>query len=254
MFRKLLAVASLLLVSAAARADISAYVEPVYEGFLFERWTTYVFCYDLMVEITGEDAWTVAGGVELDEPWITLTGGRFFQYPFPGVPGEPPPCDPAPCYDWLYDSFYTAPPCWPNTDEPCMGPQFAYGPYDTDTELVAAWFWVPDGNDYPGNFTIARFTIIPQAPAWEANIDILVGSREVVPPIRFQAVLEGTYDYPHGDLDHDQDVDLSDLAQLLANYGTTSEATYWDGDLDGDDDVDLEDLAELLSVYGTIRP
>ena len=54
-----------------------------------------------------------------------------------------------------------------------------------------------------------------------------------------------------GDIDHDGDVDLSDLAQLLAFYGTTQGASYEDGDLDGDGDVDLSDLAALLSVYGT---
>jgi len=54
-----------------------------------------------------------------------------------------------------------------------------------------------------------------------------------------------------GDLDGDNDVDLSDLAILLANYGTTSGAAYTDGDLDGDGDVDLADLAALLAVYGT---
>ncbi len=54
-----------------------------------------------------------------------------------------------------------------------------------------------------------------------------------------------------GDLDRDGDVDLSDLAQLLANYGMTSGATYEDGDLDGDGDVDLADLGALLAAYGT---
>jgi hypothetical protein len=53
-----------------------------------------------------------------------------------------------------------------------------------------------------------------------------------------------------GDLDFDNDVDLSDLATLLSNYGTTSGASYEDGDLDGDGDVDLADLATLLSNYG----
>jgi len=53
-----------------------------------------------------------------------------------------------------------------------------------------------------------------------------------------------------GDLDHDGDVDLNDLAQLLGNYGTTSEATYEMGDIDGDGDVDLGDLAALLGNYG----
>jgi hypothetical protein len=55
-----------------------------------------------------------------------------------------------------------------------------------------------------------------------------------------------------GDLDGDRDVDLADLAQLLAHYGAPSGAAREDGDLDGDGDVDLSDLAALLSVYGTM--
>ncbi len=57
-----------------------------------------------------------------------------------------------------------------------------------------------------------------------------------------------------GDLDGDLDVDLADLAQMLANYGTTSGAEYHDGDLDGDGDVDLADLAALLAMYDTSCP
>ncbi len=51
-----------------------------------------------------------------------------------------------------------------------------------------------------------------------------------------------------GDFDGDNDVDLADLATLLANYGTS-----WtcEGDLDCDGDVDLNDLSALLAVYGT---
>ncbi|MCC6360266.1 MAG: hypothetical protein IT450_16095 [Phycisphaerales bacterium] len=56
-----------------------------------------------------------------------------------------------------------------------------------------------------------------------------------------------------GDLDGDHDVDLSDLATLLSNFGSTS-ATPGQGDLDGDQDVDISDLATLLSVYGTACP
>ena len=61
-------------------------------------------------------------------------------------------------------------------------------------------------------------------------------------------------EFCYGDLDGDNDVDLADLAQLLANYGTPSGAVYEDGDLDADGDVDLADLAALLAVYGTTCP
>jgi hypothetical protein len=64
----------------------------------------------------------------------------------------------------------------------------------------------------------------------------------------------GAAPFCFGDLDGDNDIDLADLAQLLANYGTPSGAVYEDGDLDVDGDVDLADLAALLSVYGTTCP
>ncbi|MFN0138051.1 MAG: dockerin type I domain-containing protein [Phycisphaerae bacterium] len=54
-----------------------------------------------------------------------------------------------------------------------------------------------------------------------------------------------------GDVDGDQDVDLTDLAFLLTNFGLPSGAEREDGDLDGDGDVDLTDLATLLSLFGT---
>jgi hypothetical protein len=52
------------------------------------------------------------------------------------------------------------------------------------------------------------------------------------------------------DLDGDNQVGLSDLAQLLGHYGMPNGATFEQGDLDGDGDVDLADLAALLGVYG----
>lgn len=64
------------------------------------------------------------------------------------------------------------------------------------------------------------------------------------------AAVQIVYSACIGDLNGDRVVDLSDLAELLGNYGTTSGATYEQGDLDGDGDVDLSDLAELLGRYG----
>ena len=53
-----------------------------------------------------------------------------------------------------------------------------------------------------------------------------------------------------GDLNGDGVVDISDLAILLANFGTAAGATFEDGDSDGDGDVDIADLAVLLSNFG----
>jgi hypothetical protein len=57
-----------------------------------------------------------------------------------------------------------------------------------------------------------------------------------------------------GDVDSDNDVDLSDLATLLAHFGTPRGATRADGDLDSDGDVDLTDLAVLLASFGMTCP
>jgi hypothetical protein len=55
-----------------------------------------------------------------------------------------------------------------------------------------------------------------------------------------------------GDIDGDGDTDLSDLAALLASYGSAPGDPNWNAacDFDADDDVDLTDLAFLLSDYG----
>ena len=61
---------------------------------------------------------------------------------------------------------------------------------------------------------------------------------------------DGVWDYA---VDGDCKINLQDLAQLLANYGTTVGATREDGDVFpanvGDGAVDIRDLAELLSQY-----
>jgi hypothetical protein len=52
-----------------------------------------------------------------------------------------------------------------------------------------------------------------------------------------------------GDLDSDNDVDLADLALLLASFGCTPPETC-DADIDGDEDVDLSDLGFMLANFG----
>jgi Calcineurin-like phosphoesterase/Purple acid Phosphatase, N-terminal domain len=55
---------------------------------------------------------------------------------------------------------------------------------------------------------------------------------------------------PNGDLDLDCDVDLTDLATLLAHFGTTSGGTPAQGDTNGDGAIDLADLAAVLAAFG----
>lgn len=52
------------------------------------------------------------------------------------------------------------------------------------------------------------------------------------------------------DFDADCDVDLTDLAILLSNFGTPTGMTNATGDTDSDGDADLTDLANLLARFG----
>jgi len=87
--------------------------------------------------------------------------------------------------------------------------------------------------------------------------DLERGAALVTP--RFTDNLDGTvtdsctglmWQWDTADTNGDGQIGLSDLATLLAHYGTTSGASYEDGDLDLDGDVDLSDLAALLGHYG----
>jgi hypothetical protein len=138
---------------------------------------------------------------------------------------------------------------------------------DPNNDLFKTWISNNDG----GSWILAE-TVGPQSPGgWNVHVftvgDFVTPTSQV--KVRFEAsdlaggsvVEAGIDDFRvislqcedscPGDLDGDGDVDLTDLAQLLAYYGVTSGAVYEDGDLDGDGDVDLTDLAALLGVYGT---
>jgi hypothetical protein len=188
----LFTVASVIALAAGASADISGSVVEVSSGTLINPpniGTPYV-CYDLQVTVTGDDAWAFAGGLEPAMPWVTLTGGIFYQNLFNDTN---PPLPPGPWWepgfeDSEWTSFYTTHLGWPNIGGfvPGVSPGFAYGPADTDTALTADWFWTPDGNCYPGTFTIARFTVLPDADEWWATGNVLIGSLECMPqPFEF---------------------------------------------------------------------
>jgi|GEM_PF-4877043 len=90
-------------------------------------------------------------------------------------------------------------------------------------------------------------TIIPQPDT--LTFSFTLPGLPGIPPIVHKAYA-GDLCTLNGDLNRDGTVTLSDLAQLLANYGITAGATYGQGDHNCDGDVDLSDLASLLAVYG----
>lgn len=57
-----------------------------------------------------------------------------------------------------------------------------------------------------------------------------------------------------GDLTCDDEVNLTDLVIQLAYFGETAGASYSQGNLDHDGDVDIFDLAKMLNLYGTLCP
>jgi hypothetical protein len=180
MFRKLLVATWLFAGGAVASAEII----DVWAERIYDMWPPYPFSYDLKVAISEGDAWTCAGGPAVGDPWVTYNDGVFYQSAFNDF--NPPIPILFPVYpDSEYTSFYTTHLGWPNTEDQGQHPGFAFGPADTPNALIADWFWTPDGNDYPGDFTIARFTVIPDDPTALSyiNVDMLVGSREgaVVP-------------------------------------------------------------------------
>jgi len=100
-----------------------------------------------------------------------------------------------------------------------------------------------DVND-DGDYDDVDETYILYKAEWAADVGQPVADRP-------QTVVGIVLTTP-GDLDGDGDVDLSDLAALLAVYGTCTGDPGFDAaaDLDGSGCVDLADLATLLAHYG----
>jgi hypothetical protein len=185
MLKTLFVATAVVAVASLASAGITASVADYYEGPLPSA-GTYVYSFDLQVTVTGNDAWTVAGGPVVGVPWITATNATFYQDPMNDT-NPPNPAFFVMVPDSQYTSFYTTHLGYPSplapAGQPGVSPGFAFGPADTPTALNADWFWTPDGNYYPGTFTIARFTAIIDDGYDQATLDIdmLVGSLAVAP-------------------------------------------------------------------------
>jgi hypothetical protein len=116
----------------------------------------------------------------------------------------------------------------------------------------------------PGDFDLDWYTIDGGGEMWSTGGDFELSGTIGQPDAGEHTMTGGDFElaggfwsgscFLLGDLNHDGTVNLSDLAQLLANYNTTSGATYEDGDLNGDGAVTLPDLAELLAHYGDACP
>jgi hypothetical protein len=177
MFKRLFAATALVAVVSMASAGITASVVPYSEGTLstgdpYSSW-------DLQVTVTGDDAWTVAGGSVVGADFCTLTGATFYQDPMNDT-NPPNPAFIPMVPDSEFTTFYTTHMAYPNTTG-TVGPGFAFGPVETPTTLAADWYWTPDGSYYPGTFTIARLTAIPTSDVWQGDIEMQIGSLGVAP-------------------------------------------------------------------------
>ncbi len=187
MLKKLFVATAMVAVVSVASAGITASVSAPTTGTFINAPNVGVpyVSYDLLVTVTAGDAWTVAGGPAVGVPWINLTGGTFYQNAFNDTNSPNPAFFGVPGFeDSQWTSFYSTHLGYPNIVGPTPGvsPGFAFGPVDTAQALNADWFWTPDGvNDYPGTFTIARFTIMNPDPGFLATIDMQVGSINVTP-------------------------------------------------------------------------
>lgn len=102
------------------------------------------------------------------------------------------------------------------------------------------------GGDSVADGTRSTFGVdadVPTTPGGTFVVDYIDGPAGGGP-----ALILVTY---AGDIDLDGDVDLTDLALLLANFGSSCGISgICTGDVDGDADVDLTDLATVLRDFG----
>jgi len=125
-----------------------------------------------------------------------------------------------------------------------------YTEVDPDTGAFLGWI---EGPPYPE--TVSRNAAVTYSVNGTTYLLVAGGGPYSGPqrtPRCFYAEVHEEEVVCPADVDGDGDTDLSDLAMLLAAYGSVPGAPNWNPacDFDGDSDVDLTDLAFLLADYG----
>ena len=155
---KLLAVAAALACRLVALGDVTHDLVPVANDLVpgsdplhpdFNDGTYYT--YDLVVVIGGEhdgDPWAATWA-------IAETDGTFFEHG-EGGDGAPEPALFAAYPALAYDSFWTTPVLYPNTDV-AGSPQFAQSPVKEPHYREAVWFDLLEHDG--GAYTVARYTV-----------------------------------------------------------------------------------------------
>jgi len=128
---------------------------------------------------------------------------------------------------------------------PALALLFANGPGAIADDFAIDWWTVDGGGEMwttGGDFELSGTIGQP-----DASVAVMTGGDFELTGGFWVVAFAGPEPIP-GDLDGDGDVDLSDLAMLLADYGCTGGGCP--ADIDGDGDTDLQDLAILLAHYG----
>ena len=165
MCKKFIAILSVTaFVAAAAAGTIYPYLEdvPIVPGTdaLVPAGLYGYRCFDLKIRVT-DDIWSTAYA-----SWSLTGGGTFWEHPA-GQDIQPQDLFLG-LYGYLkYDSFWTTPEEFPNPnlDPDAQATNFAPGnpSVKTPTRRVAEWYVDPEDPTVPstGDFTIARYTILP---------------------------------------------------------------------------------------------
>ncbi len=170
MFKIMIAMA-VLVITASANATITAGHYLWESGTLPDSGEAFV-SYRIWVDVgyspgsPEEDDWWAAG-LNAD-----LTGGIFYQDPHGANPPNPAYFDSYP--DLEYDSYYTSPGDYPNTDYYGAYAGGSFPPEDP-WELDTDWFDTIDTGN--GNFVIAQFTVLPTDPDWIVTGHVQYASR-----------------------------------------------------------------------------